>query len=177
MAQTAYSINIPAVSYPGQLANLVNSKIQTALAVAAALPYGTLVVRDTANTGSDYTQIAGKSPAASTDITVFENILGIAVADQARAQDPSVALAQYPQFSAVPCMFAGDIWVQVENAVTAGDPVYVRYASSINGSVLGAFRDDSDTISSTAHAALLPNAVYKSTALAAGFAVVGFVNP
>jgi hypothetical protein len=166
--QTSYSINLPAVAYPGQPFDISTVLDKTsALAVAAAIPYGVLVVRDTSNTSG--TKIAGKVPAGSTDITAVGSALGVAIADQARSQDPTVTLPTYPQYSAVPCGRVGRFWVVVEEAVTAGQQAYVRYASGAGGTQLGSFRASAD--SSTA--AALPGAYYVSSQTAiGGYAVV-----
>lgn len=174
MAQTSYSINMAAVAYPGQPADIgmVKDKV-TALAVAASIPYGVLVVRDSSNGDLSVFKIAGKVPASTGSISTLGSALGVSMADQARAQDPSVTPATYPQYSAVPCMRQGRIWVQVEDAATAGAQCYVRFSSSANGTQLGSFRSDSDTISSVAHAVGLPNAYYvTSQASAGGYAMV-----
>lgn len=165
--QTSYSINLPAVSYPGQPFDMGKKDATSALAVAAAIPYGVLVVRDTSNTSG--TTVAGKVPALATDITALGSILGVAVADQARSQDPSVALATYPINSAVPCQRYGRIWVLVEEAVNAGDQAFVRFASGAGGTQFGSFRKSADT----ATAAACPSAYYVSTqATPGGYAVV-----
>jgi hypothetical protein len=172
MSQTSYSINIPAFAFPGQLANLVRSKIQTALAVAAPLPYGLLIVRDTAN--SSGVDQAGKLPSASGDVANGK-ILGVSVADQARAQDPSVASAQYPLNSAVSCLRDGEIVVAPEADVTiaAGDPVYARITANGAGKLqLGAFRNDGDS----GNAILVPNAVWKSAGTAGAFCVLSIMD-
>lgn len=53
----------------------------------------------------------------------------------------------YVDAETVPCLTAGGIWVYSEEAIADGDPVYVRAASGAGGTVLGAFRNDSDTSS------------------------------
>jgi len=68
----------------------------------------------------------------------------------------------------VPVRRLGRIWVLVEEAVSNGNQAYVRFASGAGGSQLGAFRKSADT----ATAAALPNAYYRSNALAAGYAVL-----
>lgn len=167
MAQTSYSINLPAVAYPGQPFDVSTVLDKTsALAVAAAIPYGVLVVRD--NSNSSGVSIAGKLPAASGDVTAVGSALGVAIADQARAQDPSVSLPTYPQNSAVPCGRVGRFWVTVEEAVTAGQQAYVRYATG-SFSQKGAFRASADTST----AAALPGAYYiTSQSTPGGYAVV-----
>src|SRR4051812_39227341 len=107
--QTSYSINLPAVSYPGQPVDIGNKDDLSALAVAAALVYGTLAVLDSSNT-SDFGHIAAKAPASSGDVTTLGKPLGVVVADQGRAQNPDVANPQYPINSAVPLRRNGRIW-------------------------------------------------------------------
>lgn len=165
--QTSYSINIPAVSYPGQIADDGVKDVLSALAVAAAIPYGVLVVADETNTGG-FDQLAAKVPAASTDITVVGSVLGIVLADQARAQDPSVAVATYPINSAVPCLKKGRCWVLSETAVVDGTPVFARYSANGPLTQLGSIRADADT----AHAAQVPGMIFRGTYATAGFVVV-----
>jgi hypothetical protein len=167
MPQLSYSINLQAVSYPGQPADLSMQKdVLSGQAVAAALPYGVLVVLDSANSAG-FDKIAAKLPSLAADITTSGQPLGVVVADQARAQDASV-LTQYPQNSVVPVMRKGRIWVRVEEAVVDGDLPFVRFASGAGGTQLGAFRKSADT----ATAAALPGAVFRSAASAGGYAVI-----
>lgn len=176
MPQTAYSINIPAVAYPGQLVDMGMKDILSALAVAAAIIYGTLVVTDESNT-TDFSQLAGKAPAASGDVTGTGQVLGVAVANQALAQNPAVANPQYPLNYAVPCLRQGRVWVLAETGMTDGVAPFVRYAlsASASSSYLGNFRNDADsTAGPVLHAAQLPatQAVVRGTTSAAGYAVI-----
>jgi hypothetical protein len=170
--QLSYSINIPAVSYPGQLADLSPHAVLSALATVA-IGYGLLVIRDTA-TGFDV--ITGKLPTAAGDFTEGK-ILGISIADQGRA---SVVGPQYPIKSAVPVLGKGRVWVQVEDAVSKGGAVYARFADSVTFPALvqkGAFRSDADTSAGpVVAAALVPNARYESDAAAGAFVVVSISN-
>lgn len=169
MPQTSYSLYIPPVAYPGQLADGSNFKdVLSAVAVAAALIYGILGVTDESNT-SGFDQLAVKAPGASTDITVVGAQLGVVIADQARAQNPAVANPTYPIGSAVPLLRAGRIWVNAETALTDGVAPFVRYTA--NGALyVGNFRNDADT----SKAAQMPatQAVVRGTTTGAGFAVV-----
>lgn len=167
--QTSYSINLSAAAYPGQIAD--NSQVVdrlSAKAVAAALPYGLLAVVDSSNT-EDFANLAAKLPAASTDITTVGKALGVVVADQARAQNPAVSSAQYPQYAVVPCGRKGRYWVVAESAVVDGHPVYVRWQTGDNGTQPGAFGGVLDT--SVVGNAALPGAVWRGS-YSAGFAVV-----
>lgn len=170
MSQTAYAINIPAATYPGQIADASPFRdFLSAKAVAAAVSYGLLMVVDASNT-SDFGNLACKVPAAAADITTAGLQLGVSVADQARAQNPAVNTAQYPQYSAVSCGKAGRYWVVSEGAVTDGGKVYVRWQTGDGGTVHGSFSNTLDT--SVVGNALLANAVWRGTTAAAGFAVV-----
>lgn len=166
--QTSYAINLPAVAYPGQPYDISSVQDKTsALAVAAAIPYGVLGVRDTSNTSG--TTVAVKVPALAADITTLGSSLGLVIADQGRAQDPSVVLPTYPINSAVSMGRVGRYWVQVEEAVNAGDQAFVRFATGSGGSQKGSFRKSADSTT----AAALANAYYVSTqASALGYAVL-----
>lgn len=169
MSQTSYSINIPAWSYPGQIADIGTKRITTALAALAAISYGLLVVLDSTNT-TGYGEICGKVPSSSADITTATKQLGCSLSDQARAQNPGVAAAQYPQFSAVPCMKGGRVAVIPESAVVAGNPVYVRWTTGDNGTVAGTFGGILDV--TVVGNALLANAVWLDDAAGGSFAVL-----
>lgn len=162
MGQTSYSINISAVAFPGQPADLGVKDKTTALAVAAAVPYGVLAVRDLTNTSA--WNVAGKVPSTSGSITTLGSILGVVMADQGRAQDPSVAVATLPINSAMSILRTGRIWVLVEEAVVAGDQAFARFASGGGGTQLGAFRKSADTATAVA----VPGAYYVSTQASAG---------
>lgn len=169
MGQTSYSINIPAVTYPGQPADDGFKDVLSGLAVAAAMGYGLLAVRDLSNTGG-FDQLAVKVPAAAADITTLTRPVGIVLADQARAQNPAVAAAVYPQYAAVPCCRQGRVWVSAETAVVDGAPVYARFATGDNGTVPGQLGGILDT--SVVGNALLAGAVWRGSYASAGFAVV-----
>jgi hypothetical protein len=167
--QTSYSIDLPAVSYPGQLADDSQVKdVLSALAVAAAIAYGVLAVSDDSN-GAGFDQLACKVPAASASITTVGAQLGVVLADQARAQDPSVAYPQFPQYSGVPCLRKGRVWVNAETAMADGLNPFIRFASG-TGTLLGSFRDDADSTTAVQMAA--GQAVMRGTTSAAGYAVV-----
>lgn len=168
MSQTAYSINIPANAYPGQLVDLGMKDILTALAVAAAITYGTLVVTDETNT-TDFSQLAGKAPGLTTDVSVVGNAIGIAVANQALAQNPAVVNPVYPLNYAVPCLRQGRIWVNAETAMTDGLAPFVRF--TVNGALyVGNFRNDAD--SGKAVQGAITQAIVRGTTSAAGYAVI-----
>lgn len=169
MAQTSYSINIPAVSYPGQIADNGQKDVLSALAVAAAINYGTLVVTDETNTAG-FDQLAGKAPGASTDISVVGAQLGVALADQARAQNPAVATPQYPQYAAVPCLRKGRVWVLAETAMVDGANPFIRFAAGAGGTVLGSFRNSADTATAVQMAA--GQAVVRGTTTGPGYCVI-----
>jgi hypothetical protein len=169
MSQTSYAINIPAVAYPGKLFDLGKKDILSALAVAAAITFGTLVVTDETNTlGADV--LAGRAPAASGDVSTVGGILGVAVANQALPQNPAVTNPVYPQYYAVPCLRQGRIWVNAETAMTDGLAPFVRFASGAGGTILGNFRNSADT--ATAVQIAITQGIVRGTTTAAGYAVI-----
>lgn len=81
---------------------------------------------------------------------------------------PSGAEGNYIDTEMVPVLSMGAIWVFTEVAVADQDPLYVRVAAGAGGSVLGAFRNDSD--SSTA--VLVPGRFTRSCAAGVASAFV-----
>lgn len=158
--QTSYNTDQDPVAYEGQIGDSGFTD-KVSVKCAAVIPFGKLVVRDAADD-------SGKLPSAETDITNAKSVQGLSLASQSVEQNPSVAAAQYPAKSVVPCLRKGRAWVKVEDAVDPGDDVYVRYAGAGNG--LGSFRGSSVT----SEAAILANAKYKTSAGINGFALVEF---
>jgi hypothetical protein len=170
MPQTSYSLYIPAVAYPGQLVDVSKFKdFLTGLAYAAAVNYGVYVVTDETNTAG-FDQLACRVPAASADVTTVGLGMGISVADQARAQNPAVATAQYPQYAAVSILRSGRIWVNAETAMTDGSLPFIRYAAGAGGTILGNFRNSADTATAVQPAAGFM--IVRGTTTAAGYAVI-----
>ena len=89
---------------------------------------------------------------------------GVAIRDRAKESNAN----EYPTQASVAVLREGEIWVEVEDAVSKDGDVYVRYASGSGGSALGSFRSDAD--SSTA--ALLPRAKFMTTTSAGELARV-----
>lgn len=104
---------------------------------------------------------AVRLPRASADITGSKRF---GITTKTRGSES----ASYSGQCMVNCLVDGRIWVTTEEAVTAGDPVYVRYAAGVGGTQLGAIRK-SDPGS---EAALLANAKFMTDGSAAGLAVV-----
>lgn len=157
--QTSYNDQNP-VGYPGQLADSGFTD-KVSVNCATAIPFGKYVVKDVADN-------SGKLPGGATDITNAKLGQGLAISSQSVEQNPGVATAQYPAKSSVPCLRKGRAWVQVEEAVNPSNDVYVRYAAGGDG--VGSFRASAGT----GEAAILANAKYRTSADAAGFALVEF---
>lgn len=130
---------------------------------AAAIGYGLFVVQDEKD--DDKASV----PILAADITTLGNGLGITVFTQANEQQYQTAGGVgYALADCMSVMRKGRIYVEVEDAVTAGAQCYVRYASGAGGSTLGAFRSDADTAS----AAALSNAYFRTNTAAGGIAIV-----
>lgn len=158
MSQTSYSEYTPPVAFEGQLAD---SGLTDKLSVpcAAAMPFGKLVVQDTAD-------LTGKLPGASTDITDAKKVLGLSLSSQVLESNPGVAGPQHPAGSVVPVLRKGRAWVKVEGDVNPDSDVYVRYAAGGNGP--GSF---SGALVSSA-TAIVGGARYLTTATANNFALL-----
>lgn len=158
MSQTSYSEYMPAAAFEGQLAD---SGLTDKLSIpcAAAMPFGKLVVQDTAD-------LSGKLPGAATDITDAKKVLGLSVATQTVENNPAVNGPQYPAGSVVPTLRKGRAWVKVEGDVNPDSSVYVRYAAGGNGP--GSF---SGALVSSA-TAVVAGARYLTTATANNFALL-----
>lgn len=159
--QLGYSIDIPAVSYPGQPVDMGRKDDLSVRCANGPLPYGRLAVKDGANA---FDKLAGKLPSLAADITTVGNALGVVVADQGRAQDPSVAYPQYPQYAIAPARRLGRLWVVVEEAVLDGDQAFVRFADGTVTNNNGGFRKSADT----ATAAALPGAYFRGASISVG---------
>ena len=157
MSQTSYSLT-QAIGREGQLADAGDNDVYSFVNPAVALPFGKLAVAN----GTDG-QV--KLPTAADDITTAKLIAGVVLASQNMESDGS-ALADYPVGSVVPCLRKGRVIVQVEEAVTNGSDVFVRYAAGGNG--LGSFGDTAGT----SERAQLAGARYLTSAAANGLAVL-----
>jgi hypothetical protein len=88
---------------------------------------------------------------------------GVALYDASRM--PYTSSNQYSQYDSVPVMTKGRVYVNVEAAVSAGDPVYVRAVTS-GADVAGQFG------AKAANFGQLQGAKYVSTTSGAGLAIV-----
>lgn len=124
----------------------------------ATAPAGVLLVIDerAAYGSSDY---AVRLPKATGDVTA----LAFGVTTDTVAHESATH-----GFGMVDCMREGRMFVTVEEAVTAGDAAFVRFAAGSGGSQLGSFRKSADTSTAVA----LPNAKFLTDGSAAGLAIV-----
>ena len=168
MSQTSYSLYIPAVSYPGQMADDCQVKdVLSGMAYLAPIIYGVLCVTDEANTAG-FDQLAAKVPSAAADITTVGAQLGVSLAQQAIPQNPAVAVPSYRQYDAVSCLRMGRVWVNAETAMADGLNPYIRYGaggSGYNGSFAGAAGANLAQMAAG-------QAVVRGTTSGAGYAVI-----
>lgn len=121
-------------------------------------PAGVLLVIDerAARGSSDY---AVRLPRATGDVTS----LAFGVTRDTVAHESATH-----SFGMVDCIREGRMFVTVEEAVTAGDAAFVRFAAGSGGSQLGAFRKSADTATAVA----LPNAKFLTDGSSGGLAIV-----
>lgn len=152
--QTTYD-QFPAARYEGQIADAGPRDVVSRIATVA-IDAGKFVVHD--GTSEDK---AIKLPSAAAEIT-GNAAQGIATLDTSR--EPGGYVAE----DVVPTLRKGRVAVKVEDAVTMGAPVFVRYAAGGDGP--GSFRSDDPGTA----AAQLPGAEFVSSASAAELAIVEF---
>lgn len=157
MAQTAYNI-YPSVGYPGLLVPGGNTDCVSGVDTAEVVAFGRLVVKG----GS--TDDGVRLPAASSDVT--GKAIGVALHE---TKMPLLVggVSQYELNDVMSIMKHGRCWVQVEEAVNAGDIPFVRFATG-SFATLGAFRKSADTASAVA----LPLSRYLTTAGINGIALL-----
>lgn len=104
---------------------------------------------------------AVRLPRQATDVTGGLH-LGVVLEDRAREDNSATFRAN----TMLPVLIEGRVYVEVEQAVSKGDPVYVRYAAGGDG--VGSFGNTSGT----SERALLARAVYRTSAASGEIAVV-----
>tara|TARA_R110002012_G_scaffold271932_2_gene457267 strand:- start:3297 stop:4082 length:786 start_codon:yes stop_codon:yes gene_type:complete len=120
MSQTTVNLEQP-VGVVGSLSDNGNRDAGTFLATEKT-PFGQLANRVA---GSDSTC---QLPTQATDITLLNQLAGVAIADQARESKLDSLSPGYEIADAVSCLRKGRIYVLVENAVTPSSTVYARFA-------------------------------------------------
>ncbi len=158
MSQTSISANMTA-AYAGLLADSgfrdVVSRYNSES--SAQMPFGIMVCFGAAD------------DAAILPVDGTTKHVGVVIATQ--VYDPTLDLGTtgiLPK-RMISLLRKGRIWVQVEEAVAPGDPVFIRHSTGAGGSQKGAFRKSSDSSTATD---LTKKAVFLSTAGAAGLALV-----
>lgn len=140
---------------------------QTALELVTGVqvvPFGAFV---TVLSGNSRHELEGRLPNAAADITGGAGA-GIALHTHALVTNPNTTVSGYAQKDIMSVLRQGEVWVQPEQAVAVGDPIYVRYKAGSGGSQLGAIRKDADSTT----AAQVPNgSKFLTSCSANGFAV------
>ena len=104
---------------------------------------------------------AVERPDAAGEVTGVAAFGGFTILETAR--DPQEG-AQWQIYDLVPVLVQGEMYVSAEDSCTAGNQVYIRYASGSGGTTLGAVRDGA--VSS--ETAALPRAYFAESRSGAG---------
>lgn len=153
MPQTSYT-DAPVKAYEGAVADQ-GKKDLISKTTSDAVTYGRFVCNDEV-LGDAYCRL----PAASGDIGGVT--FGVAVAKT------SSDSAGYAEYDSVSILNKGRVWMIAEDAVSAGDAVYVRYTANGAGKVVGQVRSDGDS----SKAAALSRAKFASSAGAGDLVLV-----
>ena len=117
----------------------------TVTAVGTAKRFVSLVIPAQSGTGGT-ADLGVAVLDASITLSDFEGIVGFDASQEPFDTSDSNP-REYGDGDVVPVIRKGAVWVKSENAVSAGDAVFVRITSGAGGSQLGAFRNDADTAS------------------------------
>jgi hypothetical protein len=133
----------------------------------AGIPVGRGVVRDLTNGDA-----AVKLPAAGAT-----DFYGVAILTdrliKARSGLGSASTVEYDDKDAVNVLRAGACWVYCEDAVSAGDAVFMRFQNAGAGEEVGSFRSDVDG----GDAVAVTGAIFGKTITAAGLNWIEFRLP
>ena len=163
-AGTATTIVITADVEGAQFTCTVTATILTVALTtphSGSIPFGLVVAQATDDAEC-------RLPVVTGDI-----MLGVSVLDQTEVNQIRTGINEYQIGSTVGIASQGRIWVTVEDAVSAGGAVYVRFATGSGGSQLGSLRSDADT----ATAVLLAGAVFATSASAGELAILNINRP
>ena len=145
--------------------NLSNAAV-TANVATVVLPFGHGVVRRTA--GANVTAKSVAIPSAT-----GQDIMGVTTRIHSNVDptsaDPANQQGAVSPFQDASIVHEGQVWVEVDEAVAAGDPVFMRHTAGGTGpGVPGSFRQDADT----ARADQLAGAKFESATTGVGLARV-----
>ena len=134
-----------------------------------AVGFGKFVVQDVEASADQKAHL----PYAAAQIT-GNRALGFAKHDQAVEQNnPTSGNVGYETQASLPVLKQGQIYIEMEDAFTPADDVYIRYVVGAAGTVLGAARTDADT----AKAALLPSSRIRNSGSAGDVAIIDINLP
>jgi hypothetical protein len=157
--QSSYATEYTGVGFAGQLADVGDYDAITGINEAGAdVPFGVAVKQGVKDDGFANLS-AGTDVVKGVTMHRHRDPFGVGATGGVQDKEAS-ALLRY-----------GRMYVAVEQAVVAGDPVFCRFATGAGGAVRGAFRKDADT----ATAVLVKGAKYLTTqATIGGIAKVQF---
>lgn len=156
--QTSYSIDM-AVGRVGAIADsALVQDIETRIAKQGPVMFGCVVTKGDATDTIVH-------PDAAAEVTDEKLVRGVVVASHEHESNPEVASPQYDQYTAVPVMRKGRIFVKAEDVISEGtSTVNVRYASGVGGTQLGGLRG----AAVASETAVLPKSKWKSSTSSAG---------
>ena len=146
MVQLDYSSSM-AAGFPGMKADLEHGYTRS-YSATVDVPPGCVVSRAGADDRCKLPTNAGEAGA----------LLGVALHSHTLANDAS-GVAKYVDGDTVSVLRKGTVYVQAEEAVAEGDPVYVRHTANGGNTQLGAVRKSADT-----GCVLVPGLMFRTSA-------------
>lgn len=118
-----------------------------------------------------------KLPTSASEVGKALGVAPARVTSDSRFPSTSTAGSTYQIGDNCGAIADGTVWVTVEEAVAAGDPCYVRFATNGGLTTKGAFRNDDSDPGGGATAALLSGARFMTTTSGSGLALVALTTP
>ena len=154
--------NTAGTAVPVGVATATSCVVTERIGNAAAIGYGLCVVQDEMDDDKAHAAVVTGS------ISTAGSALGVTVHTHTNEQQYGTAGGTgYDLEDVMSVMRKGRIYVEVEDAVTAGAQAFVRFEAT-SPELHGAFRSDADT----ADAVALPGAFFRTTTAAGGIAIL-----
>lgn len=135
MSQLTY-LSAQPVAYVGMKGDAVPSTVETRINATASteIPFGVFVV-----SGGSVGDPGAVLPSAST----LKLVLGVVLHSHAYSKGTlgELGTAGLKPKTAMNILVKGRVWVMSETTAAVGDPVFVRYATGVGGTQLGAVRN------------------------------------
>lgn len=168
MSYPTTTLRAPAVAFEGMLANGRADRVDSKVVAGATMHPGRAVCFHAADADEEV-----RLPGTTAEVE-NNNIMGVSILDVTRMNDDGTVNTAIPVGDPVAVLRQGEIWVNVEEAVTPASLVYVRITESSGGAAdTGKFRASADS----GKAVIAYGFKYMSSTSGAGLAKLSVLLP